>query len=50
MQSAIGIWKIRITQFGGIQKVVKDKKWLKCFEKLRFNLILLGGLFYTVDD
>lgn len=22
MQSAIGIWKIRITQFGGIQKVV----------------------------
>ena len=32
MQSAIGIQKIRITQFGGIQKAVKDEKGLKCFE------------------
>ena len=32
MQNAIGIQKIRITQFGGIQKVVKDKKGMKCFE------------------
>lgn len=32
MQSAIGIQKIRITQFGGIQKVVKDRKGMKYFE------------------
>ena len=32
MQSAIGIQKIRITQFGGIQKAVKDEKGLKGFE------------------
>lgn len=32
MQNTIGIQKIRITQFRGIQKVIKDKKGMKCFE------------------